>query len=103
MILSNQVRCSACGDAPYSAFRNDFKPCKCGAVCVDGGMSYLRRVFGAASPEYEELSITVSDEAARAARIAIENAIETGRNSLGILCAAVIALRDAGYTLAEKD
>lgn len=45
-ILSNQVRCNACGDEPYSAHTHDFRQCKCGNVAVDGGMSYLRRVGG---------------------------------------------------------
>ena len=44
MILSNQVRCKKCGDTPWSGHRHDFRRCKCGAIAVDGGMDYLRRV-----------------------------------------------------------
>lgn len=43
-ILSNQVICMECGDAPYSMTRNDFVTCSCETISVDGGTSYLRRV-----------------------------------------------------------
>jgi hypothetical protein len=94
MILSNQALCLKCGDMPYSTHRHDFKECKCGSIAVDGGMSYLRRVGGMDS--YEELSISVPDVAKDAAIEAIQKAIDSGRNPLGILCATMIALRDNG-------
>ncbi|MDE2103176.1 MAG: hypothetical protein KGL39_38375 [Patescibacteria group bacterium] len=101
MILSNQVRCNKCGDEPFSANRHDFKSCKCGAISVDGGMDYLRRVGDIGG--YTDLSIELDDAAAKAVRDKIEWAFETKRNSLGILCAVAIALRDAGYEIREKD
>jgi hypothetical protein len=94
MILSNQVLCLKCGDMPYSAHRHDFKECKCGSIAVDGGMSYLRRVGDIDA--FEELSISVPNVAKDAAIEAIANALDSGRNPLGILCAAMIALRDNG-------
>lgn len=51
-ILANKIRCKKCGDIIESEDRHDFKFCKCGAVAVDGGKDYLRRI----GDEYEELS-----------------------------------------------
>lgn len=130
-ILSNQVRCKKCDTQPFSAHRHDFKRCACGAVAVDGGMSYLRRVGDMS--EVVELSIEapvvlckealyyidmaldeswgeevilgsvltalripVTEASYQAAIDKIKWALETGRNALGILCAIVIGLRDAG-------
>lgn len=36
------IRCLQCGEAVYSKYTHDFRRCKCGAVAVDGGSSYLR-------------------------------------------------------------
>ena len=44
MIIQNAVTCLACGDFIVSKHRHDFVTCTCGAVSVDGGQSYLRRV-----------------------------------------------------------
>lgn len=97
MILQNQVRCLKCGDEPYSANRHDFKSCKCGAISVDGGLDYLRRVGDIHG--YEDLSIQLPDAATTAALGAIEWAEINGRNALGMLCAVARALRDNGVEL----
>ena len=55
-ILSNQVLCRLCGDAPYSAGRHSYRPCKCGKVSVDGGQEYLRRVYDD-DADYIDISI----------------------------------------------
>ena len=153
MILSNQVRCVKCNDKPYSANRHDFQTCKCGSISVDGGMAYLRR--SGDLNQYEDISIEIPDEAAKAAMEAIQAtrmfehgtlvestilsdtlqvlkehniemvtefptviwekvyqatydaiayAIETRRNSLGILCAIVRTYRDeAGVKFVLKE
>ena len=44
-ILRNAVKCNRCGEIIESRFTHDFQTCKCGAVSVDGGHSYLRRAF----------------------------------------------------------
>lgn len=44
MILRNAIKCKKCGDLIESRYRHDFKFCKCGAVAVDGGKDYLRRL-----------------------------------------------------------
>lgn len=52
-IEKNKARCGACGDVVMSLHRHDFKSCRCQRLAVDGGQSYLRRVFDG---PYEELS-----------------------------------------------
>lgn len=95
MILSNQVRCTKCGDTPFSANRHDFRSCKCGSIAVDGGMDYLRRVGDTST--YEEMSIEIDDQVVRKMIEAVQWADETGRNELGTVCAVMRALRDGGY------
>jgi hypothetical protein len=51
-IVSNKIRCRKCDDVIESTHRHDFKWCKCGAVAVDGGKSYLKRC----GDDWEELS-----------------------------------------------
>ena len=43
-IIVNKIKCKKCGDIIESTYRHDFKFCKCGAVAVDGGKDYLRRI-----------------------------------------------------------
>lgn len=43
-IKLNKLRCGSCGGEITSKHRHDFRWCKCGAVAVDGGNEYLRRV-----------------------------------------------------------
>ncbi len=59
-ILRNMVRCKRCGATIESCSVHDFVTCPCGAVSVDGGREYLRRVFEDKGC-FEELSV-VEDE-----------------------------------------
>jgi len=93
IILSNQIRCQLCGDEPYSAHRHDYKECKCGAVAVDGGMSYLRR----SGTEYDDMSILLDKKVFAAVVGALQWCDENKRNNLGRICAVFRALRDIGY------
>lgn len=43
-ILHNRARCKRCGTIVESHSQHDFRWCPCGAVAVDGGREYLRRV-----------------------------------------------------------
>lgn len=43
-ILRNSAKCLKCGDEIESKSVHDFVSCKCGAISVDGGHEYLRRV-----------------------------------------------------------
>lgn len=53
-ILSNKIKCKKCGEIIESKTINDFRKCKCGAVAVDGGKTYLKRI--GKDEDYEELS-----------------------------------------------
>ena len=54
-VLLNKIRCTRCGDEIESVSCYDFKFCSCGAVAVDGGHHYLRRVVLRSS--YTEMSL----------------------------------------------
>ncbi len=41
---TNQARCMKCGDVVRSMNRHDYRSCECGAIAVDGGSWYPRRV-----------------------------------------------------------
>lgn len=43
-IISNKIRCKKCGDVIESKTLHDYVACRCGAVAVDGGHDYLRRL-----------------------------------------------------------
>jgi hypothetical protein len=43
-IKHNRIKCKKCNDVIESCHEHDFVSCKCGAVSVDGGHNYLRRV-----------------------------------------------------------
>lgn len=58
VILRNRIKCNHCGEIIESEYRHDFKQCSCGAVCVDGGKSCLRRCFTTSPEDYTELSET---------------------------------------------
>jgi len=60
-IKVNKIKCRLCGDVIESTHNNDFKRCKCGAVAVDGGHEYLRRLGN--PKDCEELSEVKKDEA----------------------------------------
>lgn len=53
-IRCNKIKCKKCGDIIKSTRVHDFKWCSCGAVAVDGGHEYLRRVGN--KEDFEELS-----------------------------------------------
>ena len=54
-IISNKIKCKKCGNIIESKSTNDLKRCSCGAVAVDGGTEYLKRIGN--EEDYEELSI----------------------------------------------
>lgn len=101
MILSNQIRCNHCKDEIFSSHVHDFKYCTCGAVAVDGGMGYLRRLCQKGPKDYTDMSITIDDNIFQAAKDAVKWGMDTGRNELGIVCAIFRAFRDQGVNLHE--
>ena len=54
-IISNKIKCKKCEDIIESKSINDYKRCSCGAVAVDGGTEYLKRIGN--ENDYIELSI----------------------------------------------
>ena len=53
-IKTNKIKCNKCGDVIESLSVHDFKFCSCGAVAVDGGHYYLRRIGN--EEDWEDLS-----------------------------------------------
>ncbi len=92
-IVSNQVECLRCGDKPFSMHRHHFQPCNCGAVTVDGGQDYLKRL-GTPS-NWKEMSISISRELLQPLIDEVGRSMET-RNPLGVTLACLRAIRDAG-------
>ena len=90
MIISNSATCRKCKDFIFSRHVHDFVTCKCGAISVDGGQDYLRRVGDPA--DFIESSFSLDDEVFFAAREAVKLARETGRNDMGIANAVIRSL-----------
>ena len=44
-IIRNSARCLLCTMEIESKDRHDFRSCRCGALSVDGGKDYLRRLY----------------------------------------------------------
>lgn len=94
MIIENAVTCLGCGDRIFSKHRHDFVTCTCGAVSVDGGQEYLRRVGNLTNAV--DHSWELPDELYIACAEAVEEAKETLRNKFGIANAVMRKLREAG-------
>jgi hypothetical protein len=101
MIIQNAVTCLGCGDFIFSKHSHDFVTCTCGAISVDGGQAYLRRV--GAIHNFTELSWELPDELYNACAAAVEDAINTNRNKFGIANAVMRKLREAGRVVAEHE
>lgn len=54
VIISNKIKCKKCEDIIESKNTNDYKRCSCGAVAIDGGKDFLKRIGN--EKDYEELS-----------------------------------------------
>lgn len=57
IIERNSAVCLSCNTEIESTHRHDFRACKCGQLCVDGGKEYLRRVY-APGALWRDTSIT---------------------------------------------
>jgi len=101
MIVQNAATCLLCGDFIVSKHRHDYVTCTCGAIAVDGGQEYLRRVgdLGAAM----DLSWSLPDDVYRECAEAAQNAADTGRNKFGIANAVMRVLRERGRIVAEDE
>lgn len=54
-IISNKIKCKKCGNNIELKSTNDYKRCSCGAIAVDDGKDYLKKIGN--EEDYEELSI----------------------------------------------
>jgi hypothetical protein len=101
MIVQNAVICNKCDEFIVSKNRHDFVECKCGAIAVDGGQDYLRRVGDlSAATDY---SWAIPDDLYRACGEAAQEAMDTGRNKYGIANAVMRKLREADRVIADGE
>lgn len=107
MIVQNAATCNKCDDFIVSKHRHDFVTCKCGAISVDGGQAYLRRVGGLVAEGEERIytdhSWEIPDELYKACAQAVLDAEATGRNHIGIANAVMRKLREADRIIAEGE
>ena len=101
MIVQNAVSCLSCGDMIVSKHRHNFVTCTCGAISVDGGQEYLRRV-GDMSVAVD-FSWSLPDDVYNACAEAVKDAIDTNRNKFGIANAVMRKLRETGHIVAEGE
>jgi len=103
MIVQNAVSCNGCGDFIVSKHRHDFVTCTCGAISVDGGQEYLRRVGSLEKGSYNDHSWSLPDKLYKDCAEAVEEAMNTNRNKFGIANAVMRALREAHRVIAEDE
>lgn len=101
MIIQNAVTCLSCGDFIFSAHRHHYNQCTCGAIAVDGGQEYLRRVGGIDA--CVDHSWELPDDLYRACAVAVQEAADTGRNAIGIANAVMRKLREADRIIADHE
>lgn len=103
MIVQNAASCNGCGDFIVSKHRHDFVTCTCGAISVDGGQAYLRRIGSLEKGSYNDHSWSLPDKLYNDCAEAVEEAMETGRNKFGIANAVMRKLREAGRVIGEDE
>lgn len=91
-LVQNEAQCKKCGDIIFSRSRHDYRTCKCGAIAVDGGMDYARRV---GHPDnFIERSLYLPGEVVASMVEAVEWSRDAGRNEFGTALAVLRVLRD---------
>ena len=103
MIVQNAASCNGCGDFIVSKHRHDFVSCTCGAISVDGGQAYLRRVGSLEKGSYNDHSWSLPDKVYNDCAEVVEEALDTGRNKFGIANAVMRKLREAGRVIGEDE
>ena len=101
MIIQNAVICNKCDEFIFSKTRHDFVTCKCGAISVDGGQDYLRRVGDLSAAI--DMSWELPDDLYRDCAIAVKNAEDTGRNYIGMANAVLRKLREHDRIIADGE
>lgn len=62
VVVTNEARCLKCGDVIRSLSTHDYKACSCGNLGVDGGHSYIKRIYRSDRDSWEELSETYEED-----------------------------------------
>jgi hypothetical protein len=75
--------------------------CTCGAVSVDGGQEYLRRVGDFVNAI--DVSWSLPDDLYFECAYAAGNAMDSGRNTKGVANAVMRKLREAGRVVADDE
>jgi hypothetical protein len=101
VIVQNAVTCLGCGDFIVSKHRHDYVECTCGAIAVDGGQEYLRRVGDFANAV--DLSWSLPNQLYFDCADAAGLAMDSGRNTKGVANAVMRKLREAGRVIAEDE
>ena len=100
MIMQNEAQCAKCKAIVFSRYRHDYVSCDCGAISVDGGQDYLKRVGN--RENIIERSLDVDEKIVEECINAVQWGIDTGRNAYGIALAVIRALRDNDCLNLEK-
>lgn len=101
MIVQNAVICNKCDDFIVSKHRHNFVTCKCGAISVDGGQEYLRRVGDLSAAI--DMSWELPEELYRACADVVQDAMHTNRNKFGIANAVMRKLREHDRIIADGE
>lgn len=99
-IVSNQAKCLSCEESIFSMHRHHMASCKCGNLTVDGGNSYFRCSH---SSPIQGQYISMEDEALSKFVGNIKQAMDTGRNPLGVAYAALRSIRDNNLVMEQVD
>ena len=100
MIIQNEAQCAKCKAIVFSAHRHDYKTCECGAIAVDGGTAYLKRVGN--SEDIIERALDLDEKIVERCANAAQWGLDTQRNAYGIALADIRALRDNDCLNLEK-
>lgn len=104
MIIQNAVICNKCETMIFSKHRHDLVECPCGNIFVDGGQEYLRRGGkGLEDGSYCDISWELPDDLYRACANAAKEAVDTGRNVVGIANAVMRKLREHDRIIADGE
>ncbi len=101
MIVQNAATCLSCGDFIVSKHRHDFVTCTCGAIAVDGGQDYLRRIgdFTNATDQSWSLDSDLYFDCAKA----VTDALDNRKNHIGVANAVLRTLRGAHRIIADGE
>ena len=103
MIVQNAASCNGCGDFIVSKHRHDFVECTCGAIAVDGGQEYLRRIGSLEKGSYNDHSWSLPDKLYFDCADAAGFAMDSGRNNNGVANAVMRKLREAHRVVGENE